>query len=133
MLTEGGDWDKLGRGAVWHDEISNCIHQNHIFCVRTSTDDFDPYFLLALINSPYGKTYFQGASKQTTNLASINQKQLRAFRVFQPPLAEQQRIVTYLHNLQYKIEGLKRIQAETSAELDALLPSILNKAFQGEL
>lgn len=31
LLTEGGDWDKLGRGTVWHDEIPNCIHQNHIF------------------------------------------------------------------------------------------------------
>jgi hypothetical protein len=27
----------------------------------------------------------------------------------------------------------KRLQAETAAELDALLPSILDKAFKGEL
>jgi hypothetical protein len=27
----------------------------------------------------------------------------------------------------------KRLQAETAAELDALLPSILGKAFKGEL
>jgi len=26
LLTEGGDWDKLGRGTVWQDEIPNCIH-----------------------------------------------------------------------------------------------------------
>ncbi len=32
LLTEGGDWDKLGRCAVWREEIPNCIHQNHIFC-----------------------------------------------------------------------------------------------------
>lgn len=28
---------------------------------------------------------------------------------------------------------LNRLQAETAAELDALLPSILDKAFKGEL
>jgi len=28
---------------------------------------------------------------------------------------------------------MKRLQAETAAELDALLPSILDKAFKGEL
>ena len=28
---------------------------------------------------------------------------------------------------------LKRLQAETAAELDALMPSILSKAFRGEL
>jgi hypothetical protein len=29
--------------------------------------------------------------------------------------------------------AMKRLQAETAAELDALLPSILDKAFKGEL
>lgn len=28
---------------------------------------------------------------------------------------------------------VKRLQAETAAELDALLPAILNRAFKGEL
>ena len=32
-----------------------------------------------------------------------------------------------------KVDILKRLQAETAAELDALLPSILDKAFKGEL
>jgi type I restriction enzyme S subunit len=32
-----------------------------------------------------------------------------------------------------KADALKRLQAETAAELDALLPSILDKAFRGEL
>jgi type I restriction enzyme, S subunit len=34
LLTEGGDADKLGRGACWHGDIPECIHQNHIFRVR---------------------------------------------------------------------------------------------------
>ena len=34
LLTEGGDFDKLGRGSVWRGEIENCVHQNHIFVVR---------------------------------------------------------------------------------------------------
>jgi type I restriction enzyme S subunit len=133
LLTEGGDWDKLGRGAVWHAEIPNCIHQNHIFCVRTNPADFNPNFLLAVISSPYGKAYFQGASKQTTNLASINQKQLKAFKVFQPPLSEQDSIVAYLNDLQAKVSMLKAAQTRTSMALDAILPSILDKAFKGEL
>ena len=48
-------------------------------------------------------------------------------------LPEQRRIVTYLDNLQAKVNALKRLQTETAAELDALLPSILDKAFKGEL
>lgn len=133
LLTEGGDWDKLGRGTVWRDEIPNCIHQNHIFRVRTRPDEFVPEFVSKLISSPVGKTYFQEASKQTTNLASINQRQLKAFQVYQPPLAEQRRIVAELDALQAEVNALKRLQAETAAELDALLPAILDRAFKGEL
>ncbi len=32
-----------------------------------------------------------------------------------------------------KMNLLKRLQAETAAELDALLPAVLDKAFKGEL
>lgn len=133
LLTEGGDWDKLGRGTVWRNEIPNCIHQNHIFRVRTRGDEFVPEFLAALIGSPVGKTYFQEASKQTTNLASINQRQLKAFLVVQPPISEQRRIVAELDALQAEVDTLKRHQADTAAELDALLPAILDRAFRGEL
>ncbi len=42
-------------------------------------------------------------------------------------------IVVYLSNLQTKVDALKQLQAETAAELDAKLPSILDKAFRGHL
>jgi len=47
--------------------------------------------------------------------------------------SEQRRIVSYLDDLQAKVDTLKQLQAGTQAELDALLPSILDKAFKGEL
>jgi type I restriction enzyme S subunit len=37
------------------------------------------------------------------------------------------------HTVEQKIEALKQIQGETAAELDEMLPSILDKAFKGEL
>ena len=49
------------------------------------------------------------------------------------PLIEQRRIVVYLDNLQAKVDTLKRLQSDTEVELNALLPSILDKAFKGEL
>ena len=133
LLTEGGDWDKLGRGTVWNEEIPHCIHQNHIYRIRIAEEQFIPRYLSMLISSPYGKEYFQAASKQTTNLATINQRQLKAFEVICPPLCEQQKIVEHSDVLQTKIDGLKQLQGQARGELDALLPSILDKAFRGEL
>jgi type I restriction enzyme S subunit len=39
----------------------------------------------------------------------------------------------WFDELQSRVDSLKRLQAETAAELDALLPSILDRAFKGEL
>jgi type I restriction enzyme S subunit len=96
LLTEGGDWDQLGRGGIWGGEIPNCIHQNHIFRVRITSPNVDVIYLHYLINSPFGKLFFLKCSKQTTNLASINQSQLKKFVVLQPPLSEQRQIAGIL-------------------------------------
>jgi hypothetical protein len=44
-------------------------------------------------------------------------------------VAQQKEAATILD----KIESIKRLQAETATELDAMLPSILDKAFKGKL
>lgn len=48
-------------------------------------------------------------------------------------IPEQRRIVAELNALQAQVDGLKRLQSDTAAELDALLPAILDRAFKGEL
>jgi len=50
-----------------------------------------------------------------------------------PHLPEQRRIVAELDALQAQVDALKRLQAETAAELDALLPAVLDHAFKGDL
>ena len=48
-------------------------------------------------------------------------------------VSERHRIVAELDALQAEVDALKRLQAETAAELDALLPALLDRAFKGEL
>ena len=43
---------------------------------------------------------------------------------------EQRRIVAYLDGLQAKVDALKQLQSQTRVELDALLPSVLDKALK---
>lgn len=45
LMTEGGDPDKLGRGAIIHNPPKNCIHQNHIFRVRLNQEHVLPEFM----------------------------------------------------------------------------------------
>ena len=109
LLTEGGDFDKLGRGAVWEGQIPNCVHQNHVFVVRVNNSELLPSFLSAQTGSSYGKRYFLNCSKQSTNLASINSSQLKAFPVLFPPLPEQKAIVDLLSAWDEAIEKIERL------------------------
>ncbi|QIR38506.1 restriction endonuclease subunit S [Tolypothrix sp. PCC 7910] len=93
LLTEGGDWDKLGRSAIWQGQIQDCIHQNHVFRARPLDDGLLSEWAVMYTNSPVGRQYFETAAKRTTNLASINMTQLRYCPFPLPPLAEQKRIV----------------------------------------
>jgi type I restriction enzyme S subunit len=95
LFNEGGDNDKLGRGCVWEAQVDPCIHQNHVFAVRC-TSAISPYFLALYAASPMGKQFFSNASKQTTNLASINSSQLKSFPLPLPSCDEQEKIVSLL-------------------------------------
>lgn len=71
LMNEGGDYDKVGRGAVWTGEISPCLHQNHVFAVRPMQQDLSEW-LAAITQTQYAKFYFMNNAKQSTNLASIS-------------------------------------------------------------
>jgi len=71
LMTEGGDRDKLGRGAMWSGEAEPMLHQNHVFAVRTG-DHLDARFLMRWLDASSSREYFEATAVQTTNLASTN-------------------------------------------------------------
>ncbi|MGD9099083.1 MAG: restriction endonuclease subunit S [Anaerolineae bacterium] len=125
LLTEGGDADKLGRSAIWENQIPNCIHQNHIFRARMYLESSAEWIMLCT-NSQYGRRYFLGSAKQTTNLASINMTQLRNFPVPFPPFPEQKCIIAKVNEL---LAQTRALAAQLQAADDALLPTA-QTAFQ---
>ncbi|WP_338846814.1 restriction endonuclease subunit S [Massilia sp. W12] len=96
LLTEGGNFDMLGRGDVWQGQIAPCVHQNHVFVVKTERSQLLPHFLSALTASSHGRRFFLRYGKRSTSLASISISQLRQFPVLLPPMAQQQVMVDAL-------------------------------------
>lgn len=125
LLTEGGDFDKLGRGAIWKGEISDCVHQNHLFVVRANETLLDRRFLAAQTQAGHGRAYFQSCSKQSTNLASINSTQLKQFPVLLPPLADQQKIADVLGTWDEALEKLDVLIAVKACRKQALMRQLL--------
>ncbi|WP_411875385.1 restriction endonuclease subunit S [Vulcanococcus limneticus] len=130
LMTEGGDWDKLGRAAIWRGEITCCIHQNHIFRLRIPSDSILPEWVVLYANSDCGRRFFEDSSKQTTNLASINLTQLRSCPIPLPPLAEQHRIVAKVDELMALCDQLEAARQQREQCRERLVAATLQRLNQ---
>lgn len=129
LMTEGGDFDKLGRGAMWEADIPDCIHQNHVFRVRCNRRNLLPVYLANYIRTDVARAYFLRCAKKTSNLASMNMTQLRATPVACPPRQLQERFVADVE----KITRLQQRQDACARDSNALFESLVYRAFRGEL
>lgn len=130
LITEGGDWDKVGRTAIWRGGVDSCLHQNHVFKARVPSSSLLNEWIELVFNSGVGRDYFAGASKQTTNLASINMTQLRSFPMPIPPLDEQRAVLAKLDALT-ELTGVWRDQLERKQRLASLLADVTVATFTG--
>lgn len=96
LMTEGGDPDKLGRGAIIQTPPENCIHQNHIFRVRLNEKLLLPCYFAEFLKHQKAKQYFLRCAKQTTGIASINMRQLKGLTTLVPPLELQNQFTDYV-------------------------------------
>jgi type I restriction enzyme S subunit len=128
VLTEGGDFDKLGRGFIWNDQVPNCIHQNHIFAVRVNRQVLSPEYLAYLVQSGYGKAYFLSVAHRTTNLACINKTKLSALPALISSLEEQEQVAEQLQI----IDGKTAAEQQRKSALEALFQSTLQQLMTGQ-
>ncbi|WP_172557540.1 restriction endonuclease subunit S [Vibrio fluvialis] len=129
LLTEGGDHDKLGRGAIWNGEVDNCIHQNHVFRVRLNTELYTSQWFNGYLKTDFAKRYFLKCAKKTTNLASINITQLKGLPMPNVDIKEQVRFEKIMTSINSKIIS----NAELAHEYDENFNALMQKAFKGEL
>lgn len=133
LMTEGGDIDKLGRGHIWQGELERCLHQNHVFAVRTDKKQLLPEFLAALTTSRHGRSYFMHTAKKTTNLASTNSTTLKAFPVFLPSIAEQREILSHIAELsRTNDDAIERAEREIDL-MNGFRTSLIAEAVTGKI
>lgn len=125
LMTEGGDPDKLGRGAILKEPLQNCIHQNHIFRVRLNESLILPAFFEEYLKHQKAKRYFLGCAKQTTGIASINMRQLKALPVLLPPLELQEQFAAFVE----QADKSKLAVQKSLEELEILKKSLMQQYF----
>jgi type I restriction enzyme S subunit len=114
-------------GCVFVTEPMSWVTDNALYLAEVSPALDSPYLVHALTMLDLRQQANQAAQPV------VSQKKINPLTIPVPPLQEQHRIVAELNALQVKTDALKRLQADSAFGLDALLPSILDKAFKGEL
>jgi type I restriction enzyme S subunit len=93
----------------------------------------EPEYLYWFFQSPQYWTQVYEEKKGSAQ-ANMNARKLSNIVVpIAPSKEERNRIVAYLDGLQAQMDELTVLQDATQAELDVLLPSVLDQAFRGEL
>jgi type I restriction enzyme, S subunit len=96
-------------------------------CIAT---DIRVEFIMAYFNSPFIWQHVATGSKGLGDRRQrVQPERILAHEIWLPPMKLQDQIA----EIQTKVNDLRKYLAHSAAELDALLPSILDKAFKGEL
>ena len=129
LVREGGG---TGKAALVGKNQRFSLGQR-VMMLRPNPEIVLPKFLLFQLMSPH--IFEEQILPRAKGSASphLNIGSLRKFKFLLPPLGEQRRIVAYLDNVQARLVSLRELQSATREELSALLPSVLDRAFKGEL
>jgi type I restriction enzyme S subunit len=133
LITRAGPVNRVGVACAVDAEYPRFMLSDKIVRVRPKASLLPHYLSIALSMPSSQERFRQGKTGLAESQVNISREKLLALRLAVPTLDEQRRIVTYLDDLQAKVDRLKELQAATAAELNALLPSILDRAFKGEL
>lgn len=132
LMTEGGDPDKLGRGAVWNGQLSPCLHQNHVFAVRPG-DGLRPDYLALLTRSSYARAYFEVTASKTTGIASTSTAKIASLRIPVPDVQTQERIVARWLQVNSGLTAAVKRLAHQVTLLQEHRQALITAAVTGEL
>jgi type I restriction enzyme S subunit len=133
VVRTNGSRDLVGRCAVVSGTPEPTAFASYLIRVRVNEHRVRPDFAQRMMKKLRVDGTLVDFARTTAGQYNVSLGRLREAVLPVPPLEEQDRVVAELDALQAKVDELKRLQAEMQAELDALMPSILDRAFKGEL
>jgi len=121
----------IGRVACAPDDLVEANVNQHVTIIRP-IETLDYRFLMYWLSQPAIQDFINDEQKGATR-QGFTKAQIEQFEIPILPLDEQRRIVAYLDGLQAKVNALRELQSRSGEELSALMASVLDRAFRGEL
>jgi len=133
IVRGNGSKALVGRAATVQEDCTGVIFPDLFIRVPLKGTELLGSFFTAVWNSRLVRRVIEEMAKTTSGIWKINQGHIASVSIPVPSLDEQQRVLCQLNTLRSKVVSAKDFQSQTAMQLDALVPSILSKAFRGEL
>lgn len=132
IVRYNGDINRVAKPAIYK-RSSEClaVYPDKLMRLRPVPTKMLPDFLVFALKARSVREQVAALGKTTAGNIGISAANAKSFVVPVPPLPEQHRLTRELDAVQVTVDSLKRLQAQSAAELDALLPAIVDRAFGG--
>ncbi len=135
LITRSNTPELVGHVAIYDGNPSPCIYPDLMMRLGIREKVVERRFVWYWLQTPMVREYITKNAKGTSpTMKKISQGIVKSIPFpTNVPISEQQRIVKELDSLQSEVDTLKELQDKTVIDLDALMPSILDRAFTGRL
>jgi type I restriction enzyme S subunit len=129
-----GNLRYVGRFSIYHQQSGQeQVYPDKLIRFRVDQTRVLPEFVKLAMNSPIGRERIEAFCATTAGNIGISASELKSVPVPVPPIGIQKNVIAYLHEVQVGVAEADTFAKELSQEINAMLPSILDRAFRGEL
>lgn len=134
LIVEGnGSLDHIGRCALFHDELEDCIHQNHIIRIRVDPDQANPHFAALYLNSANGKVQMIDKARTSSGLYTLSVSKVQSLEIPLPSPKRQAELVELTTPYLSEVDALRNAIHARLERIEQLPTAVLEQAFSGEL
>ena len=133
VVRTNGSADLVGRCAVVPALAEPTAFASYLIRLRAAPERALADYLQLMLKHLRTNGSLIDFARTTAGQFNVSLGRLRTAQIPVPPLHEQRKLVNQMRALESKAAPLRLFQTQTAAELDVLMPSILSKAFCGEL
>lgn len=119
----------LGKSAVIPEDIGKFVFESKNIRIRVDTSKADPEYIVWYLSTPAGREEISKRAKAAVNQSTVNNTDLREFRILLPPLALQQQFARIVKD----VERIREQQVASGRQIEELCEGLVQRAFAGEL